>query len=137
MLDHVDYQIIKLLEQNSRLQWKQISEQIHMTAPAVANRIKRLEELGVIEGYTVKLNERLLGNAYCVFITVVIKNYNHTKFKEFIQTREEVREAHRVSGEPCFILKVVLSDQDKLTELLDEILKYGFYKVNISIDQCK
>lgn len=137
MLDQVDHQIIKLLQQNSRLQWKQISDQIHMSAPAVANRIKRLEELGVIEGYTVQVNEKLLGNAYCVFITVVINNYKHTKFKEFIQTREEIREAHRVSGEPCFILKVVLSDQDKLTELLDEILVYGVYKVNISIDECK
>lgn len=137
MLDPVDLKIIELLQHNSRLQWKQIGEQVHMSAPAVANRIKRLEELGVIEKYTVNVNEKLLGNAYCVFITVVMKNYEHTKFKEFIRNREEIREAHRVSGEPCFILKVLLSDQDKLAELLDEILVYGYYKVNISIDACK
>lgn len=137
MLDDVDRKIIRLLQENARLQWKQIGEQVHMSAPAVANRIRRLEQLGVIEGFTVKVNDRLLGDTICVFVTVMMKDYAHTKFKQFIRTREEIREAHRVSGEPCFILKVVLSDQDKLAELLDEILVYGHYKVNISIDACK
>lgn len=137
MLDHVDFQIIRLLQKNARMQYKQIGELVHMSAPAVANRIHRLEELGVIEAFTVKVDEKKMGNPYCVFITVMMKNYQHTKFKEFIQSRDEIREAHRVSGEPCFIMKVVLSDQDKLAELLDEILVYGHYKVNISIDECK
>lgn len=137
MLDHVDMAIINCLRENSRLQWKQIGEQIHMTGPAVANRVQRLEELGVIEGYTVKLNETLMGNTHCIFIIVHIHNYAHTKFKDFIQTRDEIKEAHRISGEPCFILKVQLSDHDLLANLLDEILVYGHYKINISIGQCK
>lgn len=137
MLDDIDRQILRLLQENARLQWKQIGEQVHMSAPAVANRIRRLEDLGVIEKYTVKVNDRLIGDTICVYITVMMKDYAHTKFKEFIRTREEVREAHRVSGEPCFILKVVLNDQDKLAELLDEILVYGHYKINISIDEIK
>lgn len=137
MLDDIDRSIIDMLRNNSRLQWKQIGERIPMSGPAVANRIQRLEELGVIEGYTVKVNEQLLGNHQCIFITVQMKDYAHTKFMEFIRTRDEIKEAHRVSGEPCFILKVQLSDQDKLTQLLDEILVYGYYKINISIAQVK
>jgi len=137
MLDHIDMAIINCLRQNSRLQWKQIGEQIHMTGPAVANRIHRMEELGVIEGYTVKLNEALVGNIHCIFIIVNMHNYAHTKFTEFIKTRDEIKEAHRISGEPCFILKVQLSDHNLLAALLDEILTYGYYKINISIGQCK
>jgi Lrp/AsnC family leucine-responsive transcriptional regulator len=137
MIDAIDMTIIGLLQQNSRIQWKQIGEQIHMSGPAVANRIQRLEEMGVIEGYTVKLNESLLGNHQCIFITVMMKDYGHTKFKAFIQSRDEIKEAHRVSGEPCFILKVQLSDQEVLARLLDEILVYGHYKINISIGRCK
>jgi Lrp/AsnC family leucine-responsive transcriptional regulator len=53
MIDAIDIEIIRCLQSNSRIQWKQIGEQIHMTGQAVANRIQRLEELGVIEGYTV------------------------------------------------------------------------------------
>jgi Lrp/AsnC family leucine-responsive transcriptional regulator len=137
MIDSIDLTIIDLLRQNSRIQWKQIGEHIHMSGPAVANRIQRLEESGIIEGYTVKLNEKLLGNHHCIFITVMMKDYAHTKFKQFIQTRDEIKEAHRVSGEPCFILKVQLEDQELLAQLLDEILVYGHYKINISIGQVK
>jgi Transcriptional regulators len=137
MLDDIDRTIVDLLKDNARLQWKQIGERIPMSGPAVANRIQRLEELGVIEGYTVKVNEQLLGNHQCVFVTVQMKDYGHTKFKEFIRSREEIKEAHRVSGEPCFILKVQVSDQEKLAQLLDEILVFGYYKINISIGRVK
>jgi Lrp/AsnC family leucine-responsive transcriptional regulator len=108
-----------------------------MSGVAVANRIQRLEEIGVIEGYTVRLNEKLLGNIFCIFIIVMIKEYRHTKFQEFIQEHDEIKEAHRVSGEPCFILKVQISDHNQLSKLLDEILVYGNYKINISIGQYK
>jgi Lrp/AsnC family leucine-responsive transcriptional regulator len=137
MIDATDMRIISLLQNNARLQWKQIGEDVHMSGPAVANRIQRLEDMGVIEGYTVKLNELLLGNKQCIFITVMMKDYGHTKFKEFILTREEIKEAHRVSGEPCFILKVQLSNQEILAQLLDEILVFGNYKINISIGRVK
>jgi Lrp/AsnC family transcriptional regulator, leucine-responsive regulatory protein len=136
MIDPVDMAIIRLLKRNARLQWKQIGEQVHMSAPAVANRIQRLEECGIIEGYTVKLNERLIGNSTCVFITVVMRNYNHDKFQAFLLTCEDVQEAHRISGEPCFLLKAVVPDEDRLAKLLDGIHQYGHYKVNISIGQC-
>lgn len=108
-----------------------------MSGVAVANRIQRLEDLGVIEGYTIRLNEKLLGNIFCIFIIVMMKDYQHTKFQEFIQKRDEIKEAHRVSGEPCFILKVQVPDHNQLSKLLDEILVYGYYKINISIGQYK
>ncbi|QYR24325.1 Lrp/AsnC family transcriptional regulator [Paenibacillus sp. sptzw28] len=137
MIDHIDMKIIRCLQGNSRIQWKQIGEIVHMSGAAVANRIQRLEDLGVIEGFTVKLNEKLLGNIYCVFIIVMIKDYQHTKFQDFIKEREEIKEAHRVSGEPCFILKVEVPEHQQLSRLLDEILVYGHYKINISIGQYK
>ena len=136
LIDPIDMAIIRLLKRNARMQWKQIGEQVHMSAPAVANRIQRLEDCGIIEGYTVKLNERLIGNSTCVFITVVMRNYNHDKFQAFLQTCEDVQEAHRISGEPCFLLKAVVPDEERLAKLLDGIHQYGHYKVNISISQC-
>lgn len=137
VVDHIDMEIIRCLQKNSRMQWKQIGEVVHMSGVAVANRIQRLEEMGVIEGYTVRLNEKLMGNIYCIFITVLIKDYQHAKFQQFIQERDEIKEAHRISGEPCFILKVQLPDHNQLSELLDKILVYGHYKINISIGQFK
>jgi Lrp/AsnC family leucine-responsive transcriptional regulator len=137
MLDHTDREIINCLQENARMQANQIGEKIHMTRPAVANRIQRLEKMGIIEGYTVKINEKLLGNIYCCYISVYTKDNADTKFKEFIQTREAIKEAHQTSEDHSFILKVQLSDHEDLAKLLDEILVYGHYKINISIGQCK
>ncbi|GKU78892.1 Lrp/AsnC family transcriptional regulator [Paenibacillus sp. L3-i20] len=137
MIDHIDLEIIKLLRENARLQWKQIGENVHMSGAAVANRIQRLEDLGVIEGYTVKINEKKMGNIYSAFVIVMIKDYQHTKFQEFIKGRDEIKEAHRVSGDPCFILKVEVSEQLQLSNLLDEILIYGHYRINISMGKFK
>ncbi|TJZ65367.1 Lrp/AsnC family transcriptional regulator [Chitiniphilus eburneus] len=136
MADHIDRKIIALLRENGRAQWKQIGDAIRMSGPAVASRVQRLEDEGVVAGYTVKVDERKLGNHLCAFITVVMKDYAHTRFQDFLKRRPEVKEAHRVSGEPCFILKVVLADHERLTQLLDEILEYGHYKINISMSQC-
>lgn len=137
MLNDIDHKIINCLKENSRIQWKQIGEKVHMTGQAVANRIQRLEQEGVIEKYTIQVDESKLGNLFCGYITVIMKNYNHSKFKEFIQLRDEVKEAHRVSGENCFILKVHVPSHEQLNELLDEILVYGYYKLNMSIGRCK
>jgi Lrp/AsnC family leucine-responsive transcriptional regulator len=135
MTDCIDRKIIGFLRENGRAQWKQIGDQIRMSGPAVASRVQKLQDEGVLEGYTVKVNEHKLGNHLCAFITVIMKDYAHTKFETFLKTRPEVKEAHRVSGEPCFILKVVLADQLRLTQLLDEILEFGHYKINISMSQ--
>ncbi|MBP1081478.1 Lrp/AsnC family transcriptional regulator [Bacillus capparidis] len=67
MIDHIDMEIIRCLQSNSRMQWKQIGQLVHLSGVAVANRIQRLEEIGVIEGYTVRLNEKLLGT-FTVFL---------------------------------------------------------------------
>lgn len=137
MIDQIDLEIIHCLKNNSRLQWKQIGEMVHMTGQAVANRIQRLEALGIIEGYTIKVNEAKLGNESCCFITVRMNKKNHKDLEDFLQTRDEVKEAHRVSGQNCFILKVHFSNNGQLNELLDEILVFGQYQMNISIRQCK
>jgi Lrp/AsnC family leucine-responsive transcriptional regulator len=65
------------------MQWKQIGQLVHLSGVAVANRIQRLEEIGVIEGYTVRLNEKLLGNIYCIFIIVKMKDYRQKKWSSY------------------------------------------------------
>lgn len=132
-MDHIDLRILELLKENSRKQWKEIGESIHMTGQAVGNRIHRMEEDGVIEKYTIVMNEMKLGKSIQAFITVFMKTTNHTEFQQFLKNHLNVSEAHRVSGEGCYFLKVSLSSQEELNKVLDEILKYGNYRVNLSI----
>lgn len=137
MLDQTDLKILELLLSNSRMQWQEIGEQVHLTGQAVKNRIDRMEKLGVIEGYTIKLDLHKLGIDVTAFITVYMKTTDHNAFHDFLKANTIVDEAHRVSGEGCYLLKVHTSNQEELVELLDRILKYGNYKVNLSITQIK
>ncbi|WP_442593730.1 Lrp/AsnC family transcriptional regulator [Neobacillus sp. D3-1R] len=136
-IDHVDLEIIDLLKQNSRMTWKEIGDIVHMTGQAVAARITKLEDLGVIEGYTVKLNAEKLGYPILAIVLVFMKTTNHSAFHTFIHEHSEIKEAFRVSGEGCYSLKINTATQDDLVQILDKILAFGNYRVNISLSKIK
>jgi len=137
MVDQTDIEIIKMLSKNSRMQWKEIGESVHLTGQAVKNRINRLEKLGVIEGYTLKLNQSKLGMEVTAFITVYMKTTDHMAFQKHLKESDMVAEAHRISGDGCYMLKILTANQQDLICFLDGILPYGNYMVNLSIDVIK
>jgi Lrp/AsnC family transcriptional regulator, leucine-responsive regulatory protein len=136
-MDEIDFQILGLLKENSRKQWKEIGEAIHMTGQAVGNRIRRMEDEGIIEQYTIGVNELKLGKSIQAFITVFLKSNNHLDFQKYVKGNPDILEVHRISGEGCYILRASISDQPALNKTLDEILKYANYRVNISIGKIK
>ncbi len=137
MIDQTDIEIIKILTQNSRMQWREIGERVHLTGQAVKNRINRLENLGVIEGYTVKINSAKLGIEVTAFVTVYMRTTEHLAFQKYLRENDLIFGAHRISGEGCYLLKVHTSNQQELIDFLDSILLYGNYKVSLSIDKLK
>lgn len=137
MLDQTDFEILSLLKKNSRIQWREIGDLVHLTGQSVANRIRKMEDLGVIQGYTVKLDQSKLGKSLIAFITIFMKTTDHLSFQTFIKEKSEILEANRISGDGCYLLKVNVSNEEDLMNLLDEILKYGNYRVNISIGKIK
>lgn len=137
MIDETDIQILNLLTKNSRMQWQEIGEQVHLTGQAVRNRIVRMEKLGVIDGYTLKINFSKIGKGITAFVTVFMKTTDHVAFKRFICSNSIIVEANRISGEGCYMLKVIASTQDEIVELLDGILQYGNYRINLSIENIK
>lgn len=136
-LDHIDFQILRLLMENSRIQWKDLGEKIHMTGQAVGNRIKKLEDHGVIKAYSLIIDEMKIGLSYTAFIIIYMKTANHDSFRRFMNERNEVVEANRVSGEGCYHLKIKVSTQDELNAFLDNILEYGNYNLYLSIQEIK
>jgi Lrp/AsnC family leucine-responsive transcriptional regulator len=136
-MDEIDSQILEILKENSRKPWKEIGESIHMTGQAVGNRIRKMEEEGIIEQYTVAVNELKLGKAIQAFIMVFLKSNHHLEFQKYLKENPDIKEAHRISGEGCYMLKASISDQLALNTILDEILKFANYRVNISIGKIK
>jgi len=137
MIDQTDQQILKCLQKNSRMQWQEIGKIVHLTGQAVAARILRMQDAGVIEAFTVNLNHEKIGTPISAFITIFMKSAEHSKFQTFLTDCEAIKEAHRVSGEGCYWLKANLATQKDLNELLDTLLLYGNYKVNLSISKVK
>ncbi|MEV5116628.1 Lrp/AsnC family transcriptional regulator [Peribacillus frigoritolerans] len=136
-LDNIDFQILRLLSENSRIQWKDLGETIHMTGQAVGNRIKKLEENGVIKAYSLIVDEMKLGLSYTAFVIIYMETANHDSFIRFINDRNEIVEAHRVSGEGCYHLKIKVNSQELLNLFLNKILDYGNYSLNLSIQEIK
>ncbi|QNK47442.1 Lrp/AsnC family transcriptional regulator [Brevibacterium sp. PAMC23299] len=136
-LDNIDFQILRLLSENSRIQWKDLGEQIHMTGQAVGNRIKKLEENGIIKAYSLIVDEMKLGLSYTAFVIIYMETANHDSFIRFINDRNEIVEAHRVSGEGCYHLKIKVNSQELLNLFLNKILDYGNYSLNLSIQEIK
>lgn len=137
MIDQTDLQIIELLRHNSKLQYRDIGNVVHLTGQAVSNRISKLEQLGIIKGYSVIIDDALLGKAIIAYITVFMKSTNEKSFQDLLSKHPMVVEANRISGDGCYILKSLAKSQNDLNELLDSILEYGNYRVNIVLTEIK
>lgn len=135
MLDSTDWQILRCLQADSRMQWQEIGKLVHLTGQAVSARIRRMQEEGIIQSFTVTLDHTKLGLPLLAFITVFMTSANHAAFQRFVKSQPGIEEIHRVSGEGCYWLKARMENQQQLNTLLDGILAHGNYKVNLSIDR--
>ncbi|WP_374955106.1 Lrp/AsnC family transcriptional regulator [Paenibacillus sp. PCH8] len=133
-MDDTDIRILQILIQDAKRSHKKIGEEVHLTGQAVGARVRKLQDLGVIEGYTVKWNPERLGRGLQAFVTVFLNSGDrHAAFRAFIVQREDIVEVHRVSGEGCYLMRVQTETTVQLGQLLEELLPYGNYKVSLSI----
>jgi len=137
MFDEIDLKIIDILKTNSKTPLKEIGEKVHLTPQGVSNRIIRLQDLGVITQYTICTNNALLGNTLTAFITIFMKTTKHTELIKSLKTNPLITEAHRISGDGCYLLKVVCSNMDEINLLLDKLMEYGTYRLNLSTSSIK
>lgn len=123
-MDSIDQEIIELLQKNSRITASDISKKVTMSIPAVAERIRKLEESGIIEQFTIKLNRRLLGHKLMAMIFVNLEhNRNFDQFRDAVTKLDEVIECHHMAGEYDYLLKVLVEDTDELEDFISEKMK--------------
>lgn len=137
MLDQTDLAILELLRKNSRRQWKDIGEQVHMTGQAVAARVAALQEEGIIEAFTLQLNAAKLGRPVRAFITLFMHSADHAAFRRFAAQEQRIVQLHRVSGDGCYWLQADLASHGDLDELLEQLLRFGNYRLQLSIGHIK
>ena len=137
MFDEIDLKILDMLLINSKISLKEIGEHVHLTPQGVSNRIIRLQDLGIITQYTVCINNSMLGKNITAFITIFMKTTQHDKLTKFIKENTIITEAHRISGDGCYLLKVICSNMDEINLLLDKIMEYGTYRLSLSTSTIK
>ncbi|HXG21807.1 MAG TPA: Lrp/AsnC family transcriptional regulator [Methylomirabilota bacterium] len=121
-LDSIDRHILAVLQEDCKLSLTKIGERVGLSAPSVTERIKKLEESGVIRGYTAILDARKLGKDITAFIGVFI---DHPKliaqFEKDIAHIEDVQECHHVTGEYTLLLKIKTENTSTLEALIRKI----------------
>lgn len=134
-MDELDLRILKCLNENARTSYKIIGEKIGLTPPAVAQRVQKLEEEGVIEGYTVKLNQHKLGNVIKAIITVKVAYGRFGQFSQKFAQCEEVNSYHRITGDDCAMMHAHFKDNEHLVSFLDQLSMFGTTKTNIILEE--
>jgi Lrp/AsnC family leucine-responsive transcriptional regulator len=123
--DERNVELLRLLRDDPRASISELARQIGMSAPAVRERIQRLEEAGIIRGYRLEIDPRALGYPLAVFIRVRPMPGKLPMIAKLAASLPQVTECHRITGEDCFIMKVYLDSLDNLDVILDQFLAYG------------
>jgi Lrp/AsnC family leucine-responsive transcriptional regulator len=124
-VDRKDIQILEALQTNARTPLAELGRSIGLSQPAISERVKRLEEAGIIEGYGARVNPRALGFG----LTAIVRlrtTHEHIKtcLKRFAEI-PNITEVHRITGEDCFVLKVLVPTPENLETIVDRIAGFG------------
>ena len=121
-LDTIDFQILGLLQQNCKLSWGKIGEEVGLSAPSVIERVKKLEESGIIISYQALLNGRALGLDVTGFIGVLIAQpASIQSVEQRVAELPDVLESHHVTGDYTLLVKVKTQNTQSLEELIRQI----------------
>lgn len=130
-IDSVSWHLLRVLQENARMSFRQIGALIGLTAPAVGERIHRLEDMGVIKGYHAEIDFAKAGRPIMAFIHLTATDQQVTRFRRDADNFPEVIECHCVTGHESAILKVAVTTVPHLEELIMKLKDYGEIRTSL------
>ena len=130
-LDQTDERILVALIADARVSVAELARSIGLSAPSISERIRRLEEAGVIRGYTVKVDPAALGLPLAAWLRIRPIPGQLKKVAEILQGLPEVVECDRVTGEDCFIARAHVRSVQALEDLIDRVIPYAMTNTSI------
>ena len=125
VLDATDRQIIGELAREGRISFAELGRRVSLSSPAVTERVRRLEQTGVITGYRAEVDPRALGYALTAIVRVKPAVRQLSKIAELAADIPQIEECLRITGEDCFYMKLHLASIEELPSVLDRFLLYG------------
>lgn len=117
--------LLRHLRADPRIAISALARKVKMSAPAVKERVQRLEEAGIIQGYRLELDPAALGLPIAAIVRIRPMPGQLPKIAKLAQSLPHVAECHRITGEDCFLMKIHLESLDALDPLLDRFLVFG------------
>tara|TARA_Y100001933_G_scaffold260608_1_gene313041 strand:+ start:34620 stop:35060 length:441 start_codon:yes stop_codon:yes gene_type:complete len=130
-VDKLSLRILKELRKNARESYAEIGRKVGLTPPAVAERIKKMEDLGIIEGYQTHLAYHFLGYQLRAIIMLRAFMGKLKPFLDMVKSYDEVVNCYRITGNENIVMEVVLKDQRHLEKFIDALIAYGECRTHI------
>lgn len=130
-IDAINWEILECMQANARISFASIGRKVGLTPPAVAERVKKMEDLGIIEGYGTKIAYAKAGYQLRAIITLRAFMGKLKPFLDKVKTMEEVVNCYRITGNENIVMEVILNDQSHLEKFIDRLIQYGETRTHI------
>jgi len=125
LLDRTGWQILEILQGEARISLAELGRTVGLSAPAIAERVKRMEEAGIITAYQAQINPEKVGYPIAAIIALTTTPQQYPQILALIETLPEVRSCHHVTGNVSFFMEVTVSSMAHLEEIIDQLSQFG------------
>lgn len=125
VIDTISRKIIAALQRNARLSYAELGKSVHLSAPAVAERIRKLERAGVISGFALKVDLDKLGYPIVALVQCKVFRTQEREFKAIMLACDSVIECHNVTGEQAFLVKLAVESMAQLDHILESFCDFS------------
>lgn len=124
-VDDLDWRLLELLQEHGRMSFSELGRQVSLSAPAVTERVRKLEERGVITGYSATVDVAKLGLPIEAIVRVRVRALDGLRFRETILPHASIVSADHVTGDECWILRVACPSTAALETFVERAQRYG------------
>ena len=130
-MDEIDRKILHELQADARTSYAELGRRVGLTTPAVIERVRKLEDAGIITGYRAEIDTSKIGLPITAFVRMSIAGVDYSHIIEVAEQSNEVLECHRGTGGDSFIMKIAVSSVEHLQEMIDRLTPYGITTTTI------
>lgn len=134
-IDEIDWAILSELQRNSRLSIRELSKKVSLSPPSVAERVRRMEDQGIIEGYTIQINKQKLDLNINCLIEVKMRNGEYERFIQWIKEHPRSEWCYRVAGEACFMVLLTVANLEEIEQFINQISSFAMTKTMIAFKE--
>lgn len=133
-MDKLDIDLLKLLQEDSRITISELSQKVALSRPSITERIIRLQEKGIIEEFTTRISLDAINRGTILFIQLSSLKVSNSEFEQMIMKDADVLECHRVTGSTSYFIKAAVKDMGSMKLLIDRLMPYGDINTSIVLE---